>query len=101
MAIDYHGFRFPKGATRREDKRKRLAEERRIDKAARDEAWKRCRGRCEKCGRRVTRRGDLIHGAEFHHRVPRSQGGRKRPVYLVTCHGCHFDGPSGAHTRTR
>lgn len=88
----------PKGETRRDEKIDRQAEAKTLDTAARNEAWKRCKGRCEKCERRIVRGGGLVKGAQFHH--------RRRPAtvgadYLVLCKGCHFDGPSGAHTRTR
>jgi hypothetical protein len=87
--------------SRADDKRERLAEEAKADEVARDKAWKRCEGRCEKCSKRVKRGGGLLHGAHFHHRIPKAHGGRKNPIYLVTCYDCHFDGPSGAHTRSR
>lgn len=99
--MDYTGLAFPKGPSRRDEKLKRIANEAAEDRIARATAWKRCEGRCEKCHRRVKRGGGLLDGAEFHHRVLRSKGGRTKPVYLVLCHKCHSDGPSGAHTRTR
>ena len=90
-----------KGQTRGDDKRERLAEESKADDAARKLAWDRCQGRCENCDKRVKRGGGLLHGAHFHHRITRSKGGRAKPIYRVLCYDCHFDGPSGAHTRSR
>lgn len=99
--IDYAVFAFPKGPTRRETKIAKHAVEQQADRAARAVAWNRCQGRCENCQRRVKRGGGLIDGAHFHHRILKSQGGRKTPIYRVLCPPCHFDGPSGAHTRSR
>jgi len=92
---------FPKGETRRDHKLTKLAAEAAADRTARNEAWWRCKGRCEKCGKPVARFGGLIHGAHFHHRIRRSKGGKKTPIYQVRCKACHFNGPSGAHTTER
>lgn len=87
MTMPFHPQ--PKGQTRRQEKLAKLSAERKVDAAARTIAWRRCEGKCETCERRITRSGDLLYGAHFHHQVYRSLGGRRNPQYRVLCAECH------------
>ena len=95
------GKPIAKGETRRDHKLAKLAAAEKEDRAARAAAWARCGGKCERCHKRVKRDGGLLHGAEFNHVTLPRHGGRRVAAYEVTCHACHFSGPSGAHARTK
>lgn len=95
----------PERAARKAEKRK--AERRyRLTRAQTCEVvWKRERGRCERCGRAVSRdvAGWRDERAQFNERLPKSLGGSPtEPLNVeLTCRACHFGGPSGAHAPTK
>jgi len=71
-----------------------------------EQVWRRDKGRCTRCGIKCVRPKDTYptdpNRGEVNDIVPRSRGGDPLSVAnnALTCHFCHFGGPSGAHAPT-
>lgn len=66
---------------KRTGKRARYATRSQVPEDVRDDVWRRCGGRCERCGRPA---------AHLHHRLMRSQGGGHTADNLAAlCGPCH------------
>jgi len=59
------------------------------ERQARAAVWKRARGRCERCGQRVTRDLNSLTVGHVHHVRKRSQGGTWDVANLILL--CHHD----------
>jgi 5-methylcytosine-specific restriction endonuclease McrA len=67
--------------------------------------WTRAQHRCEYCGRWVEKpreTDDPFKAGHVHERIARSQGGdpTNPDDCVLSCHPCHFNGPSGAHRKS-
>ena len=52
--------------------------------------------RCRQCGQSPTQQAEYHRGFEYHHVIPRSQGGSDLPENIaLLCHACH----QGQHAR--
>ncbi len=91
MPIDYSALKFSKGTPRVVTRKAKVRDEKQTEQQAKDKAWKRAAGQCERCGKRVTRGSlDSLHAGHVHHKRYRSQGGTWDVANLeVVCALCH------------
>lgn len=60
--------------------------------AIRYQIWKRCDGRCEWCGKRITESGPLWQRMHCHEQIPKGNGGEVSIFNCVgLCQKCHFN----------
>jgi len=79
-----------KGAPRVVERQAKKAAQGKREREAKAAVWKRANGRCERCGRQVTRGVDSLTAGHVHHRRKRSQGGTWQAKNLLClCTFCH------------
>ena len=80
----------PKGVLRVVERQAKKATQSKCEREAKADVWARAKGRCERCGRWVTRGVDSLAAGHVHHRRKRSQGGTWQAKDLIClCTFCH------------
>jgi len=72
------------------ERKQKKAAETQAEREAKAAVWKRAGGKCERCGRRITRGLDSLTAGHVHHVTKRSQGGTWDLKNLILlCPLCH------------